>query len=307
VLFADFPDAAADRTAAEAFEIVSPTTEEFFAAVSYGRMGMSLHPHLEWLRMGGGSERHFAAIRSFEGQRDFIQSAVRLADPRFDFSGMDAVVVITAPNASLIRYGPAWLGFEAAGGRIEADGHTMTNGATSGADLTMWGWAWLAHEIGHTLGLPDLYDREGGGFTRPFGVMDHIAGSAPEFFAYERWHVGWIDSDQIACVESEATVTLSAVERPGGTKAAMVPLDRGRAVVVESRRAVGFDERLSREGALVYTVDTSIETFEGPIRVKHPRRALLEGESITLEGVAVRVLEATADGDTVLVSVEPGG
>ena len=82
-------------------------------------------------------------------------------------------------------------------------------------------------------------------------------------------------------------------------------------MVVESRRSVGYDAGLPKTGALVYTVDTSIYSGEGtlvvyPILENDPYRynsPLAVGESVTVDGVTVTVLEATDQGDTVQVTV----
>ena len=304
VLFADFADVAADRSPEEALALVSPGSEDFFAAVSYGRMNLVLHPHLEWLRLGR-STGYAEAIRSFDGHRDFIVQAVALADAAFDFSEIDEVVVMSTPNATEIASGPTWMGFDEFGGRIDADGAGITNGITGGADITYWGWKWLPHEMGHSLGLPDLYDLVGGGFTRPFGIMDLIDSSAPGYFAYERRYLGWLDDDQIICLDGDHQATISPIETAGGVKAMMVPLSPSRAVAVESRRAIGYDSALSVEGALVYVVDASIPTFEGPIQVMNlHRRPLGVGESVTVEGVTITVVDATPDGDTVQITLD---
>ena len=298
-------DVPADRTAEEAFDLIAPESAEFFAAVSYGRMDLVLHPHPAWVRLGPSAD-YVAALTSFDGHRDFIAEAVTLADPDYDFSAMDAVVVIGTPNATAIGYGPTWMGYNGDGGRIDSGGAAITNGITSGADLTFWGWKWLPHEMGHSLGLPDLYmSGVDDGFTRPFGIMDLIGGAAPEHFAYERWYLGWLDDGQILCLGGDHEALLSPVESAGGVKAMMVSRTGQRAVVVESRRALGYDAGLAQEGALVYVVDVALPTFRGPIRVENDRQLLQAGESITVEGVTVTVAATSPDGDIVRIAVAP--
>jgi len=142
--------------------------------------------------------------------------------------------------------------------------------------------------------------------------MGFIDGNAPEFFAYERWQMGWLDDEQIFCqTEGEQTVTLSAIETIGGVKAVMIPVSETKVVVVESRRRLGYDANLVKEGALVYTVDTSIYSGEGalvvyPILENDPYRdqsPLTVGESFTIDGVTITVLEATNESDTVQVTI----
>jgi hypothetical protein len=186
--------------------------------------------------------------------------------------------------------------------------------------LSYWGFKWVVHETGHSMGLVDLYwhtpDTEEYdrifSLTGNFSVMSNVSATSPEFLAYERWMLGWLDNDQIYCMETpEQTLHLTPIEIQGGIKAVMVPVSETKLVVVESRRALGYDEFMAEPGALVYTVDSSVYTGQGPIVVlpadeSDPYRyssTLLEGESVTVDGVTITVLEASADGDLVHVSV----
>jgi hypothetical protein len=132
-------------------------------------------------------------------------------------------------------------------------------------------------------------------------------------FAFERWQLGWLDDGQIICqTAGEATSALSAVEQPGGPKAVIVPTGATSALVVESRRALGYDAAISKAGALVYRVDTSIASGAGPIQVLPERdddlfydqAPLAAGESFTLCNVTITVVEARDDGDTLRVTVD---
>jgi M6 family metalloprotease-like protein len=320
VLFVDFSDVPASDLPENVFSVLSPGAADFFKAVSYGRMDFALEPYFVWLRMSKPSTGYGMEDGkiSFDDQRNFMQEAIELADPEVDFSKAAAVYVIANPQASAIPYGPAFSAYPEAG--ITVDGNTINNGVTSGVDMLDWGYLWLNHEVGHTMGLVDLYvysydpanydltHRQVGGFD----FMGFISGNAPEPLAYERWQLGWLDDEQITCQEtSDETVTLSAIEIPGGTKAVMVPTGTTSVVVVESRRSLGYDNKLVKPGALVYTIDTSIFSGEGPGQVfpaleNDPYRdqsPLAVGESVTIGNVTITVVEATDEGDTVRVTV----
>ncbi|MBI5933527.1 MAG: hypothetical protein HY867_07440 [Chloroflexi bacterium] len=318
VLFADFADVPGATTPEQFFSEFSPNAENFYSTVSYGRMNWILEPHMKWLRLSQDSAYYGEAIRSYDGHLEFIQEAVRLADPEVDFSSADSVVVMVPPEATAVEFGPA-LGANPGEG-YSADGKVFSNGVTSAADFPNWGFIWLNHESGHTMGLPDLYGYDWDGtnyddihrFVGGFGAMGYTAGDAMEFFAFERWQLGWLDDNQFVCqLDADQTTTLSAIEMAGGLKAVIVPLGVNRILVVESRRALGYDEKISKEGALVYVVDTTIASGYGtlavypvldgdPYRYKSP---LAVGESVTVEGVTVTVIEATDQGDTVQVTV----
>lgn len=318
VLFADFSDVPAVQSPEEAFSLVSSNAEKFFYDISYGRMSWALEPHFVWLRLSQPSAFYGEGIRSYEGHLQFIQEAVSLADAQVDFSTVDSVVVMVPPEATAIGYGPA-LGAPSGQG-YTADGKIFSNGVTSGADVPAWGFLWLNHESGHTMGLPDLYAYQFDSanyddqhrFVGGFGLMGYIDGLAPEFFAFERWQMGWLDDSQIICQpEGEQVVSLTPIEMAGGIKAVMIPVSGSKVVVVESRRPLGYDANLAKPGALVYTVDTSIESGAGtlvvyPILENDPYRhqsPLAAGESVTVDGVTITVVNAGEQGDTVQVIV----
>jgi hypothetical protein len=239
-------------------------------------------------------------------------------------SSLDGFLVLTNPDAAAFDVGPAFTPvarYDAA----RAAGRSWTNGATSGTDLLAFGSAWFNHEFGHTLGLVDLYafdpvergqatiePAEIFRFTGGFSLMGSVDGSAPEYFAWERWVLGWVTDAEVVCIESgSATVTLDPIERAGGTKMFVARLDTSRAVVVESRRRLGYDTALAREGALVYLVDISVASGKGPIRVQPENDAdpvkssalLRTGDSITVAGVRISVVASGASGDRVTMRI----
>ena len=188
----------------------------------------------------------------------------------------------------------------------------------TGGFAANWEAGLIAHEVAHTLGLPDLYDvgvetdsegnqpaNEVHRFVGDFDIMGipaifwTVTGDVPsQMFAWSRWQLGWLRDTQIACITSfPASVQLTPLEMPGGIKAAVVPLTETIALVVESRR-----------GALVYKVDTSVPSGEGPIVVGSPSRppglsALLDhGEVLSAGGYSVTVKEATSQGDLVVIT-----
>lgn len=318
VLFADFSDVPATQTPEELLSIISPGAETYYAEMSYGKMNWTLEPHPVWLRLSQPSAHYGEGIRSFDGHLEFIQEAVTLADADVDFSTADSVIVLVPPEASAIPYGPA-LGASPGGGYF-ADGKTFANGATSGADLLGWGSYWLNHETGHMMGLPDLYAYQYDSnnysdqhrFVGDFSLMGFIDGSAPGFFAFERWQLGWVDDEQIICQTSaDQTTTLTPIETQDGIKAVIIPISESKALVVESRRPIGVDAELVKSGALVYLADTSIYSGEGtimvlpvsegdPYRLQSP---LGLGETITVEGITVTVIASDDLGDTVQIVV----
>ena len=340
VLFVDFPDAPTPRypRLAEIFKNSIPDAEKYLEAMSYGTLDLTFRPLLKWLRMPQSVSLLYSDFDDRLGMNksdlgmaisrfSLVDDAIGLADPEFDFGDIDSVVVIATPEADSIKSGisqlsPDW--------DFYADGQTIGNVISLGSGSLVpggrsdWVSGLIAHELGHNLGLSDLYDEsverdsegnlpyeEMAGFVGAFGIMGGIANwsTANEMFAWSRWQLGWLRDTQVACITSFPTsVQLTPLPIPGGIKAVVVPLTETTALVVESRGRLGYDLRLSKEGALIYKVDTSVRTGEGPIVVdsisKPPDASVLlgPGEVWNRDGYSVTFKEVTPEGDLVEIT-----
>ena len=310
VVFVDFSDAVATRTPQNVFAILSPTAENYFRAVSYGRMNLILEPSFVWRRMSGATTQYGWHALTHVSHRTYIQEAVDLA-ASVNFANSDAITIISNPDAGALTNGPTFIGTPASG--ITADGKLFMNATTSGRDLSGWGGFWLNHEMGHSMGLPDLYGYSGAAhrFVGGFSLMGLISGFAREFFAWERWLLGWIDDAQVSCAGAGSSeVVLSPVERSGGTKMVVVPTGLTSAVVVESRRAEGYDTNGAfSPGPLVYFIDTAVASGNGVLKVfplndidsSKGTAPLQLGQSVSSGGVTITFLSQDASGDRVRV------
>lgn len=248
---------------------------------------------------------------------DYMAEAVALADPQFDFSNIDAVIVVPPSSTTTMNVSPAFVPNHPVWG-LEADGNVIMSGFARGTDWAGNDAEVIYHELGHTLGLVDAYGY-GSGFPdlhRFVGIFDPMGNLTPdaggnEMLAWHRWQLDWIDDDQIYCVEDLAEPhDISAVAVEGGTDAVLVPVSDTKLVAIESRRKVGVDAPLAKEGALVYTIDSAVSSGYGPVEVvgTHgpggPEADVLlgVGESATVDGVTVTVVAADGNGDTVMVS-----
>ena len=357
VLFVDFPDAPepvarlksfghAATPGFENFEDDLRVAEDYLQAMSYGALDLTFRPLFKWLRMphsiswpysdfwGDGSDsvpNRFKNSRSLGMARShLVADAIEVADLEFDFKDIDSVVVIATPKADSIKVGLAQLSLDSAfypdGQKIE---NVISMGSTYGRGLASRVAGTTAHEVGHLLGLPDLYryrDPDGtwpanerDSFVGVFGIMGRSAFWWPaqnEMFAWSRWQLGWLRDTQVACLTSfPGSVQLTPLALAGGIKAVVVPLTETTALVIESRRRLGYDNALGslaplklKQGALVYRIDTSVRSGKGPIVVGSVSRppdnnALLgPGEVWNSDGYSVTVKEATPEGDLVVIT-----
>ena len=341
VLFVDFADAAARYSTLHEAELGLSFVARFLEASSYGQLRVELVPHHGWLRVEHdyGHYLHGSSVGSQSVQLGLAEVAVGLADSAFDFSGVDALMVVQ-PSSHFGGGSTAQERVETQEGAVRT---LLVN--TFRVDGPQGGQQWgdiAAHELLHNLGLADLYAYDAGRHEAPgdagnenwvltvFGPMrlrayvaaDDWPGSggyreALEMLAWSRWQLGWLDSEQIRCVtDGKARVELGPVADPGSATAmAAIPLSDTEVLVVESRRSLGYDSApaLLADGVLVYTVDAAISSGLLPIRVvgdtgnahldAYPILTL--GQSVTVRGYTITVV--ADDGDTHTVTITRTG
>ena len=114
----------------------------------------------------------------------------------------------------------------------------------------------LAHETGHALGLPDLYDYDGTsqgiGAWGLMGTGSHAAQHSPAHLsAWEKEQLGWVTVSWIT--RMDATVLFQPVQR----SRTVYRFDgaRGEYLLLENRQRSGSDGYLPGSGLLVWQVD----------------------------------------------------
>lgn len=319
VIMVDFPDAPASKTPQQAFALISKA-DQLFSEVSYGKLSYRFDPVFKWYRMSKSSKSYAPLSKSFDNHYAYISEAIKLADSEVDFKDTKSFIILANPDAEgLGTFGPAFVPNDEYSG-IKVDGTVLTNGATSAYDINQWGYIWLNHEITHALGMVDLYAYEGNTndhwsvhrFVGQFSYMGYgsLESNAPGLLAWERWLLSWLDDNQIYCAANGvAEQKITPIAKSGGVKAVVIPVSNRKVIVVESRRAIGLDKNISKSGALVYTVDSSIESGLGPVKVfpasdndlKKLKSPLAAGEKVVVEGFTISVKSADASGDLISV------
>ena len=272
MVFVDFSDAPATASTASYADAIVPDAKAFYAEASYGRMSLDVTVMPTWYRMPNASSTYNMKRGSvtFDVQRTYMAQAIALADADVDFSQYSHVYIV-ASKGSQIEYSPAFIALPGAG--IVADGKEIRHGATLGTDLwdysplPNFGAHILAHETGHTFGIPDLYSfQPQSNYYALYtwaGGWDVMSWTVPafHFFAWHKYKFGWIHSDEMACWDhGTAEVVLAPTEVPGGMKLAMLKLDASHAIVAEVRKATGHDAQAKDEGVLLYRLDATAPT-----------------------------------------------
>ncbi|MEP6909288.1 MAG: M6 family metalloprotease domain-containing protein [Actinomycetota bacterium] len=280
MLFVDFPDLHSSESSSALYDRMVPRSRAWFNEVSYGRMQLEVTPVHEWFRMPRalGSYGLRDGI-SWPEHHDYMADAIQAADPSVDFSAYNVVYVVAAKGTSIER-SPAFQAYPGSG--IQADGTELRYGATFFEDTrsdARYAANVLIHETGHLLGLPDLYDVPDPTFWSLFrfaGGWDMMSWNDPggHFLAWEKWKLGWLDSSQLTCLRgpSELTTTITPIERGTGLKAVVVPTGLSSAYVIEARKRIGEDTALCESGILIYSVNASVRSGDGPVQVHAAQR-----------------------------------
>ncbi len=125
----------------------------------------------------------------------------------------------------------------------------------------------FAHEFGHSLGLPDLYDTNGGSEgTGAWSTMGsqyqstvNLADTPPHFDPWSKWFEGWITptdltgADQVVNLDQVETSgeVVQLLLNPGGAQIGGV----GQYFLVENRQLVGFDSAGVGCGVVIWHID----------------------------------------------------
>lgn len=155
----------------------------------------------------------------------------------------------------------------------------------------------IAHEFGHAIGLPDLYDKAEGRLPEQrnwvVGCWSIMAagqwGCGPalaegrwdrpsHFGPWEKIELGWLPNLEEAGDVLDTEFTLRPIETSG--EALRVDLSQTEHLIIEYRDGSGFDANLPGTGILVHHVDETHLTSNGRCRTceRIYRTALLEAD-----------------------------
>jgi M6 family metalloprotease-like protein len=271
MIFVDFPGDEAVPSEDPPDETIGPDlvnwAKDYYDEVSYGDTQLDVKMDDEWVRMDDPASSYGAT--TFAAQHAYMAEAIAKANPGFDFSGRRVVYVVaapTAPNDDVLPNSPAFIAY--ADEAIAADGVSIRWGATIGDDAHDssgdYGSHVLAHETGHTFGLPDLYSYSAGSdfaaahrFAGAWDLMGWI-GPGLHLIGWHKQKLGWLEPSEWICVDAEATADLAPLAAPGGTKMLVSKTGPATAYVAEVRTPVGVDAGMcDNGGVLVYAVNAN--------------------------------------------------
>jgi M6 family metalloprotease-like protein len=278
MFFIDFPDqmAAANDTPGSLYEFLVPEATRWYTTSSYGKL---------FLNVTADTTRFYrmlAPADSYGWQRELTSKAheVYIQDALEAYSrvsnksipAMDVLYIVPTRAATTISFSPTYMGDV----RTRRGIYVAKKAVTLGYDAySAWKYKVINHETGHTMCLPDLYPLPSGAtglYVGGWDMMGYINGPSPDYFAWNKWKLGWLSDSQIDCVDTAGitTHTISPIEvqgNPEDIKAVVVKHNGTAALVAEVRSKLGGDEAACATGVLLYTVSTVTSSGDGPIRV----------------------------------------
>lgn len=293
ISFTDFPFQDSDYANLRS---VADQVSDFYLKSSYGKVALTfdvLDKPL-WVNMGRSAESYnLPQNKPQQNNEQVVVDALRLADASINFGIYDGVVVETGR-------------FQSTGGAQGFPGQTFQtkNGVAKGVSLE-FGTAVaragvLAHELGHALfGLEDLYvflnaNRPSVPDPLPAGPWDMMSNSHFEFFGWSKYLMGWIEDSQVRCIKNQSSSThyLESIEiNSSKPKLTVINLMEGVSLAFETR----LDSNSTNvRGLLVYKIDTRIAHGDGPVIAQ--KRLLLAGDSLQIDGWAVKVVDTDPSG-----------
>ena len=318
IIYTTYTDAAGDDRAFSEYEKVQfPEVAKYYSNSSYGRLKITLTTNNKYYNINKPSASYnLEAMNQSSRFSDVAVDAVNAAKGDYDFSKIDAILVVMPSSAKAVDLG-------AMGIRINEGGKTFYQGITAAyinpTDKRPVSPRFLVHEIGHNFGLIHPLPQQTG-YGWDVMAWEDVPGA--DLFGWEKYILKWIDPTQVNCSASVPNEPITSfVEATGiassNTKMNIVRLSESKALVIESRRKSALDELApNEEGVLVYTIDVNLGSNRAPIKLlsndkpvhtmPNGNRLLLgslqEGESIFAEGMKITVLKRSQSGDFVSIS-----
>ncbi len=322
----DFPDVNGVDAPGTFFTPLANNMRDFYLKQSYGRLAFDFEILPQWVRLPFTVDQFGFDASQGGDPTGYVYSILAQTDTKIDFSQYDVVYFLIPQQmpAARLGFGPAfsfplylstgYLGNGAMGG---TDMYSNLSRGVPGAQ-----WQWMAHETGHLFGLYDEDYKHQSPTLGNWGIMaNNWSTDVIEHNGWDRYQQGWLSNAQVACTPKSqltatgTTVKLNPLVRQNSlTKIAAVPLSSSKVLVMESRKSEGYDKiATGNEGVLVYTVDMTLGTLSGTyVTRRRPGStdslfrdaALRAGESVTVEGVVVTVLQQTSGGDTIRISTQ---
>jgi len=244
--------------------------QAYFLNTSYGQLSIKFDLGFSWLALGKTMTHYGAGNFSNEIHRlDLVNDSLQAASSSVDLAGFKRILIVHAGGDQAESHVqndiwsfayPSPATYSIPGKNVRLFVAVVSEGDPVGA---------YAHEVGHTLGLPDLYNvtinTTGGldNFVGPWDLMTqgeynpNWTGNAPSHLSsWSMIYLDWMPPYEVAYVElnEERTLVIDPIEEASsGLHAIVVPFGQQMFYLVEARS----DPNLPQQGVIVYQVNNA--------------------------------------------------
>ena len=309
IIGVDFPDKiGGTKSPKELNQNLTSSVEKFWFAQSSIPVKFDWEWSSDWVRMPNSINSYSLGGSFFQGKFNpdayfnFAKEIISKTDSNIDFTGVNFLFIVFPSGIKNEEIGTFLVHTQ---GTYSTREGNIFNLIMAGGDYNSA--STYIHEFGHALGLTDIRDTLDVGNQKSDGMYYDIMNNStyPELLVWHRYLLGFLENSQIHCINSTDTSThwlvpVASVSKQ--VKGIVIPLSSTEAVIVESRRAIGFDTALSSRsdlvGAVVYTLDSTIPYRRTPVKVA---QVLKNSDSVNVSGYKITVVESGNFGDVVRV------
>jgi M6 family metalloprotease-like protein len=309
IIGVDFPDKiGGTKSPKELNQNLTSSVEKFWSAQSSIPVKFDWEWSSDWVRMPNSINSYSLGGSFFQGKFNpdayfnFAKEIISKTDSNIDFTGVNFLFIVFPSGIKNEEIGTFLVHTQ---GTYSTREGNIFNLIMAGGDYNSA--STYIHEFGHALGLTDIRDTLDVGNQKSDGMYYDIMNNStyPELLVWHRYLLGFLENSQIHCINSTDTSThwlvpVASVSKQ--VKGIVIPLSSTEAVIVESRRAIGFDTALSSRsdlvGAVVYTLDSKIPYRRTPVKVA---QVLKNSDSVNVSGYKITVVESGEFGDVVKI------
>ena len=313
IIGVDFPDKiGSTKSPKELNQNLTSSVEKFWTAQSTNPVKFEWNWSADWVRMPGSINSYSLGGSFFQGKFNpdayfnFAKEIILKTDSNIDFTGVNFLFIVFPPGIRNEEIGTFLVHTQ---GTYSTREGNIFNLIMAGGDYNTANT--YIHEFGHALGLTDIRDTLDVGNQKSDGMYYDVMNnySFPELLVWHRYLLGFLDNSQIHCINSIEASThwlVPVASASKQVKGVVIPLSTTEAIIVESRRAIGFDTALSSRsdlvGAVVYTLDSKIPYRRTPVKVA---QVLKNNDSVNVSGYKITVVESGDFGDVIKVERVP--
>ena len=262
----------------------------YFEEISYGKISINSTIFADEWKVLNQTMSYYGEDDLETGKKDkrswdFVGDSMKAWKEEIVFSQFDCLIVIHAgedqssyQNQTDLLWRQNYCSFRRTRKRSIRIGNDEFNYWGFAYDSEFEQWGLIAHEFGHSLGLPDLYDvSEKEEFIDGFSIMgrgDRLGfpeGTCPsQLEGWSKIMLGWIIPIEVRLETSEEIYIICPLDWNHSLRAIMIPISNTTCYIIEVRCKTGYDSYLPihvNSSLLVTYVDDSKKSGEGIVMI----------------------------------------